>query len=84
MQQTITITELLRNHKQVQTMVNNSSEPIAVISNSKIIFTVQQPQYKNTNNQNSAKKWQSIAGIIKKSPTNNTDGAVNHNDIYKI
>jgi hypothetical protein len=55
MQQTITITELLRNHKQVQTMVNNSSEPIAVISNSKIIFTVQQPLF-NTQNKTKLKR----------------------------
>lgn len=41
MQNTITITELLRSHKNVQKLVEQSNEPMAVISNSKIIFYIQ-------------------------------------------
>lgn len=41
MQNTITITELLRSHKSVQKRVESSTEPMAVISNSKIIFYIQ-------------------------------------------
>jgi hypothetical protein len=52
MQNTITITELLRSHKNVQKIVEQATEPMAVISNSKIIFYIQS-QKQNANKANS-------------------------------
>jgi hypothetical protein len=70
MQNTITITELLRNHKAVQVMVNNSSEPIAVISNSKIVFEISKP-VRNTQTKNIRTRFQ---GKIK--------GKISREEIY--
>jgi uncharacterized protein YaiI (UPF0178 family) len=47
MQQTVTITKLLRDYKSVVTLVNNSKEPIAVTSNSKIIYYLSKVEQKD-------------------------------------